>query len=79
MFRFPILFKKSTFLLRTFKYQFVQSNTQEPIKSDSTITTTKEEIPIHLKPYDKAKYEVPSTKLKVIYYKKQIKQHYIII
>lgn len=33
---------------------------------ETTATTSQEEIPIHLRPYDKNKYEVPSTKLKVI-------------
>jgi len=29
-------------------------------------TTQQEEIPVHLRPYDKNKYEIPSSKLKVI-------------
>jgi hypothetical protein len=66
---------KSTSLLRnTFKiiqrfYRSVGEETAAPpvTQEKPKVVSEKEETPLHLRPYNKAKYEVPSTKLKVIF------------
>jgi len=63
---------KSTSLLRnTFKiiqrfYRSVGEETAAPpvTQEKPKVVSEKEETPLHLRPYNKAKYEVPSTKLK---------------
>ena len=66
---------KSTSLLRnTFKIiqRFYRSAGEETVTPPVTqekpkVVAEKEETPVYLRPYNKAKYEVPSTKLKVIF------------
>lgn len=60
MLRYPALFRP---FLRTFK---VTRFFSDVVKTEEVLSKKeKEEIPVHLRPYDKEKYEIPSTKLKV--------------
>ena len=50
------------------RYCFAEIGSNQPEKLSSKLKdeiTTDEETPVHLRPYDPKKYEVPSTKLKV--------------
>ena len=60
MFRYPALFRP---FLKTFKATRFFSDV---VKTEGVLSKKeREEIPVHLRPYDQEKYEVPSTKLKV--------------
>lgn len=66
MIRTSKLFRNS---LSLFQNYLRAANLQQPKavvtqQSDESVSQ-QEEIPIHLRPYDKNKYEVPSDKLKV--------------
>lgn len=59
---------RSTFnVIKTF-YRFSTEASSTPVTQqtkEKTVAETQEETPVHLRPYNKSKYEVPSTKLKV--------------
>lgn len=59
MFRYPALLRP---FLRTFKTTKFFSDV---VKTEGALSKKEEEIPVHLRPYDKEKYEIPSSKLKV--------------
>lgn len=61
------LLRTSFNIVKSFvRFSTEASSTPAPQQTkEKTVTETQEETPVHLRPYNKSKYEVPSTKLKV--------------
>ncbi len=60
------LFRNSLKLVQNLRFNKIQESKSVVSQNEGTSTTHPEEIPVYLRPYDKNKYEVPSTKLKVL-------------
>lgn len=66
--RLPV-FRFAKRIISPSRFYFANNETSQPLRTDApkrTDTLVKEEeTPVHLRPYNKEKYEVPSEKIKV--------------
>jgi hypothetical protein len=61
------VFRNTFKTIQTF-YRFSAEATAAPTTAKEKTVATKDETPVHLKPYNRSKYEVPSDKIKVIFF-----------